>query len=206
MTGMAPNPAADRLKNYMSSPAISLSRVLLCLALAGCSAKDETVAPSQSQGTDFAFPLDAGTTWRYRYYYRSSQSVGSARVDQITGTQLWKSTGGGIGNSIRINVTRIDTTRLWWGGTDTTTQISVTDTSFLVEISPDSFFVHWYSLTHFPLLTLLGKIPRKIGFNTETFTIVSGSSDNLIIATMLPGKGSRHMCILTRATTTGMNS
>jgi hypothetical protein len=49
MPSLSPNPTIRRSEKYLISPAITALRVLLCLALAGCSAKDETVAPPQPQ-------------------------------------------------------------------------------------------------------------------------------------------------------------
>ena len=153
---------------------------------------DQTFVCPSAGWAEFLFPLEAGTTWHYTYYYRSSQYVGSSRVDQITGTQLWQSTGSGTGNSIKINVTRIDTTRLWWADTDTTTQISVTDTSFLVVVTPDSLYVQWYRLSHFNWgygTPDICKIPRTVESNTNTLTIRQGSSSDLMTSIYVAGKG-----------------
>jgi len=159
------NSAVGNSEKHLISSAILLLRMMLCLALTGCSQSDDPTVP-----VEFEFPLEAGTTWRYTYYYYESRL---AAHNQINGIQVWQSTGTGTGSSIRINLTRTDTARWWYSSTgvvDTTTHVVMTDTLFFVVAAPDSFDVQWYQLSHsaWPDTWGIFRIPRYIAQGTTT--------------------------------------
>jgi hypothetical protein len=167
MTHFDPNPTIGGSKRHLNSLAIFAASILLCLALTGCSQSDE---PTDS--VDFVFPLEAGTTWDYRYScsYRRYPTY-----YDIHGHQVWRSAGPTSPNSITILVTRIDTTTTypWYVGQDTTTVITQSDTSFSITITIDSLYIQWYRLAMHGFqndVQDLFKIPRIVESNTDTIT------------------------------------
>jgi hypothetical protein len=129
MPSPSSNPTIGNSEKHLMLRVISVIRVLLCLALAGCSQDDQPTAPPAL--VEFVFPLEAGTTWHYRYSWYDYR----ATYEEQHGHQVWQSTGTGAQGSVKILVTRTDTAR-WWGGADSTTQITQKDTSFFIIVTP----------------------------------------------------------------------
>jgi hypothetical protein len=127
------------------------------------SGSDRSFICASAGWTEFVYPLAAGTTWTYAYYYSFTRlGIGY----QTRGTQIWQSTGTGTGDSIRILVHSIDTTRTFTAGPDTTIQTGEANASFLVVARPDSLNVLWYRLSRYfsgsPYIPGLFKIPRYV--------------------------------------------
>jgi hypothetical protein len=187
MPSLSPHLTAGKSGKHLISPAISVFRVLLCLALSRCSTNDETVTPSD--WVEFVFPLDAGTTWNYTYGYTFVNIVvGSAQVTH--GRQVWRSIGPETPNSVKILIARIDTTRTWnfLEGSDTTTKITRLDTSFSIIVSPDSLYIHYYQI-EVGRFRELSTLPRTVKQNTNTLTLQWGGGSYYLRATYVSGKG-----------------
>jgi hypothetical protein len=184
MPRVSPNPTVGKSGKHLISPAISVFRVLLCLALSGCSTNDETVTPSDS--VEFVFPLEAGTMWNYAYSlsFRHYPDYFDTR-----GHQVWRSAGPGSPNSVTILVTRIDTTTTypWYVGGDTTTVIAQMDNSFSIIVTSDSLYIQWYQFAFRPGSRMAGlfTIPRIVEQSTNTLTLQLGT----LTATYVSGKG-----------------
>jgi hypothetical protein len=160
------------------------SRVVAENAAGKTSGSDRSFICSSAGWTEFVFPLAAGTTWQYTYQYYSSYA-GSINIKEIRGTQTWQSTGLEVGDSIRINVTKVDTTSFrMWSSSDPTITVSVTNTSFFVVVTPDSFDVQCYhvGVGIWPTLCM---IPRWVKSNTDSLTIDLGNGT----ANYVTGKG-----------------
>lgn len=187
MPGPYSNPAGKHSEKHQISQAISVVHVLLCLALAGCSQDDQPTAPPAL--VEFVFPLEAGTTWHYRYSWYDYR----ATYMEQHGHQVWQSTGTGAQGSVKILVTRTDTARSWnYYGADTTTQITQKDTSFFIIVTPESLYIQYYHLTRDG--TSLNKpdlfrIPRRVQPNTEYFTLMMGGQASYRGTVYFNGKG-----------------
>ncbi len=136
---------------------------------------DQSFICSSAGWANFVFPLDAGTTWNYTYSY-TYRHVGGGQQEDTRGRQVWRSIGSVTSNSVKILVTKIDTTRTWWPyvGADTATAITQVDTSFSVIVTPDSLYIEWYQLArhgYWSQLQSLFRIPRVVEQNTETLTL-----------------------------------
>ena len=182
MPSLSPNPTVGSSQKHLISKAISVIRILFCLALAGCSQSDEPTA-----SVEFVFPLEAGTTWHYAY----SRSFAHIPTHTETrGQEVWRSVGPVSPNAIRILVSRIDTTTTYptYVGGDTTTVIAKLDTSFSIMVTADSLFIQWYQLAfrgnQFWMPGLF-KIPRFVGQGKDRLTLGYGESK----ATYVSGKG-----------------
>lgn len=133
---------------------------------------DQSFMCSSADWATFAFPLDAGTTWQYAYSlaYQFYNTHFETR-----GHQVWRSAGPESATSIRILVTRIDTTITYpaFFGGDTTTVIAQADTSFSIIVTSDSLCIGWYHLARdagYPWLPDLFTIPRLVDRSTSALT------------------------------------
>jgi len=134
---------------------------------------DQSFTCSSAGWVDFVYPLEAGTTWNYRYSY-SYQFYTTHQ--ETRGRQVWRSNGPESPNAIKILVTRRDTTISYptYVGGDTITQITQVDTSFSVIVTPDSLYIQWYQLARhgdWSELRSLFRIPRRVEQNTDTLTL-----------------------------------
>jgi hypothetical protein len=192
MPSLSPDLTVGKSGKHRNSQSISILRVMICLALSGCVAQDDTVIPP-ADWVDFVFPLAAGTTWNYTHSYSAGRS-GAQRVEQL-GHQVWRSAGTWTANSVKILVTSIDTTRTWVtmiGPVDTAIQITRVDTSFSIIVTPDSLDIQWYQIKGFhshSFIWGLFRIPRMVKQNTNTLTNQWEHAEYYMSATYAIGKG-----------------
>jgi hypothetical protein len=182
MSSLSPNPAVGGSEKHLISPAMSTFRVMICLALAGCS---HSVEPSEP--VEFVFPLEAGTTWHYAYSRSFAHIITHT---ETRGQEVWRSTGPVSPNAIRILLSRIDTTTTYptYVGGDTTTVIAKLDTSFSIMVTPDSLFIQYYQLAfrgNDVWMPFLFQVPRFVWQSADTLTLRYGESR----ATYVSGKG-----------------
>lgn len=150
-------------------------RVVAENAAGKTSGADQSFICPSASWKNFAFPLDAGTTWHYAY----SLSHRAWPIYIYTrGHQVWRSAGPGSTNAITILVTRIDTaiTIMWPynGRGDTTTVIARVDTSFSIMVTADSLYIQWYQLSFISTVSWvpdLFKIPRIVEQSKDTLTL-----------------------------------
>jgi hypothetical protein len=163
-------------------------RVVAENAAGKTSGADQSFICPSASWKNFAFPLDAGTTWHYAYslWHRAWPIYIDTR-----GHQVWRSAGLGSTNAITILVTRIDTTITImypdYDGGDTTTVIARVDTSFSIMVTADSLYIQWYQLAFHSTDPDLLKIPRVVEQSRDTITLKSWNHQGK--ATYVSGKG-----------------
>ena len=142
---------------------------------------------------EFVYPLTVGTQWKYSYeesslagYHVIPGYLGS----HIHGTQIWTVMGNGSADSVRIQVSRIDSVDRY----DQSDSVMTSVTSFTVSISKLNYRVRWYELILAPFadreyrenyFSPLITVPRYLESGIDPLTIGSGS----FFARYVNGKG-----------------
>lgn len=161
-------------------------RLIVENALGRTMGSDQSIVCPSASWIDL-FPLEAGTTWHYAHSlsYRNY----SQRFD-TRGHEVWRSAGLESANSIRILVTRVDTTTTYppYVGGDTATVIAHVDTSFSIIVTADSLNIQWYQLAYLRSGSWMAgvfTIPRMVSSGTNSLTLQTAAMK----ATYLSGKG-----------------
>jgi hypothetical protein len=134
---------------------------------------------------DFVYPLTVGTRWWYRYYYFGYDWYKAHH----RGSQVWEVVERISADSVRIQVSRTDTT-IWSGsGSPPVEQSQV---SFGASKTGDSYVIGWKDIIYNFLPRVLGDyftVPRWVEAGRETVSLVYSGYNSECICQYVNGKG-----------------
>jgi hypothetical protein len=134
---------------------------------------------------EFIYPLTVGTRWWYRYYYYGYDWYFAVH----RGSQLWEVVERISADSVRIQVSRSDTT-IWGGSVSPPGEQS--QVSFGASRTRDSYVVGWKDIIHNSFPRVLGDyftVSRYVETARDTVSLSYRNSYNECICLYVNGKG-----------------
>jgi hypothetical protein len=134
---------------------------------------------------DFVYPLTVGTQWWYRYYYYGYDWYRAYH----RGSQVWKVVERISVDSVRIQVSRTDTTI--WGGS-VSPPVEQSQVSFGASKTGESYVIGWKDIIYNFLPRVLGDyftVPRYIETGSDTVSLSYSGYNSKCISRYVNGKG-----------------